>query len=102
MIGSGDRHCSTSHGGRSTVGAERLQRIRQERRPGSRYASPRQLRYEVRTALSLFERQGIPHLDVTECNVEEIASLTAGKCSVGDAHQYQRRHHVDSPSDPRG
>ncbi len=57
-----------------TIGAERLQRIRQERRPGSRYASPQQVRYEVRTALSLFERQGIPHLDVSECNVEEIAS----------------------------
>ena len=57
-----------------TIGVERLQRIREERRPGSRYASPRQVRYEVRTALSLFERQGIPHLDVSECNVEEIAS----------------------------
>ena len=57
-----------------TIGAERLQRIRQERRPDSRYASPQQVRYEVRTALALFERQGIPHLDVSECNVEEIAS----------------------------
>ena len=57
-----------------TIGAERLQLIRQERRPGSRYASPQQVRYEVRTALALFERQGIPHLDVSECNVEEIAS----------------------------
>ena len=57
-----------------TIGAERLQRIREERRPGSRYASPQQVRYEVRTALSIFERQGIPHLDVSECNVEEIAS----------------------------
>ena len=44
-----------------TIGAERLQLIRQERRPGSRYASPQQVRYEVRTALALFERHGIPH-----------------------------------------
>jgi regulator of PEP synthase PpsR (kinase-PPPase family) len=57
-----------------TIGAERLQLIREERRPGSRYASLQQVRYEVRTALALFERQGIPHLDVSECNVEEIAS----------------------------
>ncbi len=57
-----------------TIEAERLQRIREERRPGSRYASPQQVRYEVRTALALFERQGIPHLYVSECNVEEIAS----------------------------
>jgi regulator of PEP synthase PpsR (kinase-PPPase family) len=32
------------------------------------------VQYEVRTALSLFERQGLPHIDVTECSVEEIAS----------------------------
>jgi [pyruvate, water dikinase]-phosphate phosphotransferase / [pyruvate, water dikinase] kinase len=57
-----------------TIGPERLQQIRQERRPGSRYASPQQVQYEVRTALSLFQRQGVPYLDVTECSVEEIAS----------------------------
>jgi [pyruvate, water dikinase]-phosphate phosphotransferase / [pyruvate, water dikinase] kinase len=57
-----------------TIEADRLQRIREERRPGSRYASPQQVRYEVRTALALFEQQSIPHLDVSECNVEEIAS----------------------------
>jgi len=57
-----------------TIEPERLQAIRQERRPGSRYASPQQVRYEVRTALALFGRQSIPHLDVSECNVEEIAS----------------------------
>jgi regulator of PEP synthase PpsR (kinase-PPPase family) len=57
-----------------TIRPERLQQIRQERRPGSRYASPQQVQYEVRTALALFDRQGIPYLDVTECSVEEIAS----------------------------
>jgi regulator of PEP synthase PpsR (kinase-PPPase family) len=57
-----------------TIGPERLQQIRQERRPGSRYASPQQVQYEVRTALSLFQRQGVPWLDVSECSVEEIAS----------------------------
>jgi [pyruvate, water dikinase]-phosphate phosphotransferase / [pyruvate, water dikinase] kinase len=57
-----------------TIGPDRLQQIRQERRPGSRYASPQQVQYEVRTALSLFQRQGVPYLDVSECSVEEIAS----------------------------
>lgn len=57
-----------------TIGPERLQQIRQERRPGSRYASPQQVQYEVRTALSLFQRQGVSYLDVSECSVEEIAS----------------------------
>jgi regulator of PEP synthase PpsR (kinase-PPPase family) len=57
-----------------TIRSERLQQIRQERRPGSRYASPQQVQYEVRTALGLFERHGVPWIDVTECSVEEIAS----------------------------
>lgn len=57
-----------------TVRPERMQQIRQERRPGSRYASPQQIQYEVRSALALFARQGVPYLDVTDCSVEEIAS----------------------------
>ena len=57
-----------------TIRPERLQQIRQERRPGSRYASPQQVQYEVRTALALFARQDVPYIDVTECSVEEIAS----------------------------
>jgi regulator of PEP synthase PpsR (kinase-PPPase family) len=32
------------------------------------------VQYEVGTALSLFQRQGVPYLDVSECSVEEIAS----------------------------
>ena len=50
------------------------QQIRQERRPNSRYASAQQVQYEVRAALSLFGRAGIPFLDTTECSIEEIAS----------------------------
>jgi regulator of PEP synthase PpsR (kinase-PPPase family) len=57
-----------------TIRPDRLQQIRQERRPGSRYASPQQVQYEVRTALALFARYGLPCIDVTECSVEEIAS----------------------------
>jgi regulator of PEP synthase PpsR (kinase-PPPase family) len=57
-----------------TIKPERLQQIRNERRPGSRYASAQQVQYEVRTAQTLFERIGVPYIDVTECSVEEIAS----------------------------
>jgi regulator of PEP synthase PpsR (kinase-PPPase family) len=53
---------------------ERLQQIRSERRPGSRYASAQQVQYELRAAQALFDRLGVPHLDVTECSIEEIAS----------------------------
>jgi regulator of PEP synthase PpsR (kinase-PPPase family) len=53
---------------------ERLQQIRSERRPGSRYASAQQVQYELRAAQALFDKLGVPHLDVTECSIEEIAS----------------------------
>ena len=57
-----------------TLGADRLQQIRSERRPGSRYASRQQIQYELQAAQAMFERFGIPHLDVTEWSIEEIAS----------------------------
>jgi regulator of PEP synthase PpsR (kinase-PPPase family) len=57
-----------------TLKPERLQQIRTERRPNSRYASPQQVQYELRAARALFDMRGIPYLDVTECSIEEIAS----------------------------
>jgi hypothetical protein len=57
-----------------TIAPHRLQQIRNERRPGSRYASLAQCEYEVRCAESLFQRSGIPQLNTTECSIEEIAS----------------------------
>jgi [pyruvate, water dikinase]-phosphate phosphotransferase / [pyruvate, water dikinase] kinase len=57
-----------------TIRAERLQQIRHERRPESRYASRAQVQYELRTAEALFARYAIPCLDTTECSIEEIAS----------------------------
>jgi len=57
-----------------TVKPDRLQQIRSERRPGSRYASAQQVQYELRAAQALFTRFNVPCLDVTECSIEEIAS----------------------------
>lgn len=57
-----------------TINPERLQQIRQERRPNSRYASSQQVHYELRAAQAMFARAGIPSLDTTECSIEEIAS----------------------------
>jgi [pyruvate, water dikinase]-phosphate phosphotransferase / [pyruvate, water dikinase] kinase len=57
-----------------TIAPERLQQIRTERRPESRYASRQQVTYELRTAEALFTRYAIPSLDTTECSIEEIAS----------------------------
>lgn len=57
-----------------TIAADRLQQIRHERRPDSRYASAKQVQYELRAAEALFERYAIPHLNTTECSIEEISS----------------------------
>lgn len=65
-------HRARLHG--LTISPERLQQIRQERRPDSRYASAGQISYELRAAEAIFQRNGIPFLDASECSVEEIAS----------------------------
>jgi regulator of PEP synthase PpsR (kinase-PPPase family) len=57
-----------------TIKPERLQQIRQERRPNSRYASAMQVQYEVREAQLLYDKLQIPTVDTTECSIEEIAS----------------------------
>jgi regulator of PEP synthase PpsR (kinase-PPPase family) len=57
-----------------TIKPERLQQIRHERRPNSRYASASQVTYELRAAEALFARYAIPWLDTSESSIEEIAS----------------------------
>ena len=57
-----------------TIKPDRLQQIRNERRPDSRYASEQQVQFEVRAAEALFNRAGVPYLDTTECSIEEISS----------------------------
>ncbi len=52
----------------------RLQRIRQERRPNSAYASMKRCQDEVRMAHSMFSFLGIPVLDTTTHSIEEISS----------------------------
>lgn len=57
-----------------TISPERLQRIREERRPGSSYSDLSRCRDEIRRAEALFQAQGIPWLDTTSVSIEEIAT----------------------------
>jgi len=57
------------------IDAERLSQIRNERRPGSKYASLAQCSYELRRAEQLYQRFGIPFLDSSNMSVEEIAAV---------------------------
>ena len=65
-----------------TIAAPRLQQIRNERRPGSRYASVGQCEFEVRSAENLFQRHGVPNIDTTECSIEEIASRIIDRMGI--------------------
>jgi regulator of PEP synthase PpsR (kinase-PPPase family) len=65
-----------------TIKPDRLQQIRNERRPDSRYSSARQVAFEVRAAESLFERNGIPCIDATECSIEEISSRILDRTGI--------------------
>ena len=57
-----------------TIVPERLREIREERRPGSKYASLESCRSEVREAEHLMERERIPMVDTTSKSIEEIAT----------------------------
>ena len=65
-----------------TIEPQRLTHIRNERRPGSRYASAAQCDFEVRSAEALFQRYGVPHLNTTECSIEEIASRIIDRMGI--------------------
>lgn len=52
----------------------RLRQIRTERRPDSRYASVRQVGYEIREAEATFRKYGVPYVDATHSSIEEIAT----------------------------
>ncbi|MBX9811842.1 MAG: kinase/pyrophosphorylase [Burkholderiales bacterium] len=57
-----------------TINPKRLQQIRNERRPGSKYATLTNCEFEVREAEALMRQEGIPYLDATSKSVEELAT----------------------------
>ena len=57
-----------------TIEAQRLSQIRNERRPGSKYASLENCRYEINEAQAMMERYNIPWLSSTHKSIEEIAT----------------------------
>jgi regulator of PEP synthase PpsR (kinase-PPPase family) len=65
-----------------TISPDRLQQIRNERRPNSRYSSRQQVAFETRAAEALFERYGVPVIDATDCSIEEMASRILERTGV--------------------
>src|SRR5207244_642584 len=58
-----------------TTTVERLSRVRNERRPGSKYASQDQCRWELRRATDLYAANRIPVIDSSTRSVEEMSTL---------------------------
>jgi len=57
-----------------TIAPDRLQAIRNERKPNSNYASAQQCRYEVSSAERMMESAGIPMLNTSTKSIEELAT----------------------------
>ena len=58
-----------------TTTVERLSRVRNERRPSSRYASQEQCRWELRRAAVIYAAHRMPVIDSSSRSVEEMATL---------------------------
>ncbi len=57
-----------------TIDAQRLQQIRSERRPNSKYASLDQCRLEVTEVEAMYQKEKIPYINSTKYSIEEIAT----------------------------
>jgi hypothetical protein len=57
-----------------TIAPERLQVVRNERRPGSRYSTLANCQFEVRAAEALLRQEGVPYIDTSRKSIEEIAA----------------------------
>ena len=65
-----------------TIQAERLQQIRSERAPNSRYASLENCRHEIQQAEKLLQQAGVKCLDITNMSIEEIATTILHKAEL--------------------
>lgn len=65
-----------------TIRADRLHRIRHERRPGSTYSSMENCEYEIREAEVLMRAEGVSILDTTTRSIEELATTILQKANL--------------------
>ena len=65
-----------------TIDPERLQQIRDARRPSSKYAALDNCRYEVREAEKLMARERISTIDTTSRSIEEIATTIVHRAGL--------------------
>ncbi|HVT32204.1 MAG TPA: pyruvate, water dikinase regulatory protein [Rhodanobacteraceae bacterium] len=65
-----------------TIEPQRLAQVREARRPGSRYATIQQCRWELDQADRLFRREGVAVQNTTHTSIEEIASKILSQLGI--------------------
>lgn len=65
-----------------TINPIRLQKIRDERRSNSRYASLVQCQKEVKRVEEIYHNNKIPFLDTSQVSIEEISSIILAKTNL--------------------
>ncbi|HPE61444.1 MAG TPA: pyruvate, water dikinase regulatory protein [Thiolinea sp.] len=65
-----------------TLSAEQLHRIRQERRPNSRYASLSQCQSEIQWQENLYRMASIPFIDTSNISIEEISTTILNRSGL--------------------
>jgi len=66
-----------------SIAPDRLAEVRNERRPGSKYASLENCRYEVNEAEKMMRREGIRWMSSTTKSIEEIAAMILQEIKSG-------------------
>ena len=65
-----------------TIDPDKLSHVREQRRPGSRYAKLETCKSEVAAAETLFRMERIPHLSTTHTSIEEISSKVMSSLGI--------------------
>jgi len=65
-----------------TIDPVRLQQVRQQRRPDSRYARLETCKREVMAAEAIFRNENIPSLSTTHTSIEEIGSQMLAQLGI--------------------
>lgn len=65
-----------------TIAADRLAEVRNERRPGSKYAALENCRYEINEAENMMRSEGIRWMSSTTKSIEEIAATILDEIKV--------------------
>ncbi len=65
-----------------TISPPQLCKIREERKPNSKYASLTQCKYEVARSETIFNTSRLPYLDTTTTSIEEIATSIIQRLNI--------------------